>query len=113
LAGTLAWGRKTIERHRDDAFAAEASLKHGPWTIFGRGELTENRELVEDPEEHGPAFQVGKISIGAVHDFQVAKNLSLGVGGLLAVNFVPDDLKPLYGGSNPTGAMGFVRLKVD
>jgi hypothetical protein len=42
LAGTLAWGRKTIQDHhgealRDDAFAAEASVKHSGWTVFGRG----------------------------------------------------------------------------
>jgi hypothetical protein len=38
---------------------------------------------------------------------------SLGAGGLLAVNFVPDALAPLYGGHNPIGAMGFVRLKLN
>ena len=112
LAGTLAWGRKTIEHHKDDAYVAEASLKHGPWTIFGRGEVTENRELV-DAEVHGPAFTVGKISIGAIHDFKLADQIALGLGGLFAVNFVPNDLNPLYGGSNPIGAMGFVRLKVE
>jgi hypothetical protein len=112
-AATLAWARKTIEHHSDDAYVAEASLKHGGWTLFGRGEITENRELVEDPEEHGPAFTVGKVSLGAVRDFRIAGHLSLGGGGLFAVNFVPDGLEPLYGGSNPTGAMAFVRLKVD
>jgi len=116
FAGTLAWGRKSIEHHgealKDDAFVAETSLKHGQWTIFGRGEMTENRELL-DLEEHGPAFRVGKVSLGAIRDFKVAEHLSLGVGGLFAVNFVPDGLEPLYGGSNPTGAMGFLRLKVD
>ena len=35
------------------------------------------------------------------------------LGGLFAVNFVPDALAPLYGGHNPTGAMGFVRLRLD
>ena len=112
LAGTLAWGRKTIEHHRDDAYVAEASLKHGPWTIFSRSEVTENRELI-DAEEHGPAYSVGKISIGAIHDFKLGEKVALGLGGLLAVNFVPDDLKSLYGNSNPVGAMGFVRLKVE
>ena len=112
-AATLAWGRKTVEGHRDDAFAAEASLKHAGWTLFGRGEMTENRELVENVEEHGPAFRVGKISLGAVRDFRVAEHLSIGAGGLVAVNFVPGALEPLYGSSNPTGMMGFVRLKLD
>jgi hypothetical protein len=112
LAGTLAWGRKTLEGHKDDAYVAEASVRHGGWTIFGRGELTENRELL-DIEEHGPAFTVGKVSLGAIRDFAVADHLALGVGGLFSVNFVPDGLEPLYGSSNPVGAMGFVRLKMD
>ena len=116
FAGTLAWGRKTIEHHgealKDDAFVAEASLKHRQWTIFGRGEVTENRELL-DIDEHGPAFRVGKVSLGAVRDFKLAEHLSVGAGGLFAVNFVPDGLEPLYGGKHPIGAMGFLRLKID
>ena len=115
-AGTLAWGRKSIDEHgewlHDDAFAAEASLKHRGWTLFGRGEITENRELVLD-EHHGEPHTVGKVSVGAVRDFRIADHLSLGLGGLLAVNFVPGGLAPLYGGGNPTGAMGFLRLKLD
>ena len=119
LAGTLAWGRKSIKDHhgeweKDDAYVAEASLKHGGWTLFGRGEMTENRELVEsEDEDHGPAYRVGKLSLGAVRDFRVAEHFTLGAGGLLAVNFVPDGLAPLYGGNNPVGAMGFMRLKLD
>jgi hypothetical protein len=112
LAGTLAWGRKVVQGHSDDAYALEASLKHAGWTAFGRGEITENRELVTDVE-NGPAYRVGKVSLGAVRDFKVAEHFSLGLGGLFSVNFVPDALAPLYGGHNPTGAMGFVRLKLD
>ena len=116
FAGTLAWGRKTIEHHgealKDDAYVAEASLKHRQWTIFGRGEITENRELL-DVDDHGPAFRVGKVSVGAVRDFKVAEHLSFGVGGLFAVNFIPDGLEPLYGGKHPIGTMGFLRLKID
>ena len=115
LAGTLAWGRKAIDHHgeamKDDAYVAETSLKHLSWTIFARGEVTENRELL-DGEEHGEAFTVGKASIGAVRDFRIAEHLSLGAGGLLSVNFVPDGLEPLYGDSNPIGAMAFVRAKL-
>jgi hypothetical protein len=111
LAGTLAWGRKTSRGHNDHAFAAEASVKHAQWTIFGRGEMTQNRELTN--VENGPAYCVGKISLGAVRDFQVAEHLAIGAGGLFAVNFVPDALAADYGGHNPAGAMGFIRLKLD
>jgi len=39
--------------------------------------------------------------------------VALGLGGLLAINFVPDGLEPLYGSRNPVGAMGFIRLKLE
>jgi hypothetical protein len=112
FAGTLAWGRKSVEHHSDDAYAAEASLKHSNWTIFGRGEITENRELV-DTEDHGLVFRVGKISLGGVKDFKVAEHFSLGIGGLVAVNFVPGGLAPIYGSHHPIGTMAFMRLKLD
>jgi hypothetical protein len=118
LAGTLAWGRKSIRHHgerlNDDAYVAEASLKHAGWTWFGRAERTENRELVEsEGENHGPAYSVGKVSAGAVRDFPIALHLTFGVGGLVSLNFVPEDLARLYGSSDPMGAMGFVRIKLD
>jgi hypothetical protein len=78
---------------------AEAALKHGRWTAFSRGEITENRELVDTHEGHGAAYRVGK--------------LSLGVGGLFAVNFVPAALEAAYGSRQPLAAMGFVRLQLD
>ena len=118
LAGTLAWGRKSFKDHHDgwkndDAFVAEASLKRGAWTAFARGEITENRELLEsEADEHGPAFRVGKLSAGAVRDFRVGEGLSLGVGGLVGVSFVPNGLREAYGSASPIGAMGFVRLRV-
>ena len=111
FATTLAWGRKTIEHHNDDAYVAEASLKHHAWTLFGRGEMTENRELIQGQDE--PAYRVGKVSVGAVRDFRIASHLSLGAGGLFALNFVPEPLSSLYGGRNPTGAMAFVRLRLE
>jgi hypothetical protein len=74
--------------------------------------MTQNRELVAS-EEDGPAYRVGKVSLGAVRDFRLASHVSVGAGGLFALNFVPNSLAPLYGGSNPTGVMGFVRLKLN
>ena len=108
----MAWGRKTVEHHSDDAFAAEASLKHFGWILFGRGEMVDNRELL-GLQEQGPAFHVGKLSLGAVRDFRVADHLSLGAGGLFSLNFVPDALAPLYGSHHPTGTMAFMRLKLN
>ena len=110
-AATLAWGRKSALGHNDNAFVGEASLKHSQWTLFGHAEETKNRELIQG--ESGPAYRVGKVSLGAVRDFRLVDHLDLGAGGLFSLNFVPRALVPLYGGRNPTGAMGFVRLKLD
>jgi len=87
-------------------------MKHAQWTLFGRAELIENRELLGLDLE-SPAYRVGKVSLGAVRDFPIARHFSIGAGGLLSVNFVPSALATLYGGHNPTGAMGFVRLKLN
>jgi hypothetical protein len=112
FAGTLAWGRKTAQGRSDDAYVAETSLKHAGWTMFGRGEITENRELIADVD-NGPAYRVGKVSLGAIRDFRIADHLAIGAGGLVALNFVPTGLAPLYGASNPTGFMTFMRLKLN
>ena len=112
LATTLAWGRKTIDGESDDAFAAEASVKHKGWTLFGRGEVTQNRELVA-AVEHGPAYTVGKASLGLIRDVRVAEHVSVGIGGLVSVNFVPGALAAAYGGRHPTGAMGFLRFRLE
>ncbi len=106
---TLAWGRKRLEGDNFDAFALESSLNWKAWTLFGRGEITENNELTED---HHEAYRVGKVSLGLVRDFTVAEHLKFGLGGLYAFNFVPDALEDAYGG-DPQGAMAFVRLKLD
>jgi hypothetical protein len=120
LATTLAWGRRSAEGHSYDAFAAEASWKKGLWTLFGRGEVTENNELVDGHHEeepnggghHGEAFRVGKISAGAIRDFPLASQVRLGIGGLLSVNFIPRGLREEYGSARPLGGMAFLRLKI-
>lgn len=110
-AATLAWGRKSSQGHNDDGIAAEASIKRAEWTVFGRGEWIENRELLGLVDS--PAYRVGKISLGAVRDIRIAEHFSIGAGGLLSVNFVPNPIAPSYGGHNPIGAMGFLRLKLN
>lgn len=110
-AATLAWGRKSSLGKNDDGYVAETSLKHDAWTVFARGELVENRELIFDADQS--AYRVGKVSVGALRYFRLADHLSLGAGALVSVDFVPTALSPHYGKPNPTGAMGFVRLKLD
>jgi len=113
-ATNLAWGRKTVEGAADDAFALESSLHRSGWTLFGRGEVTENRELVEadhGDDHHGEAYRVGKLSLGLARDLDVGGPLLLTAGVSGSVNFVPEDLRAGYG-KRPLGAMGFLRMSL-
>jgi hypothetical protein len=109
---TLAWGRRSSGHESFDAAVLESAVGLEAWTLFGRAEYTENNELLFVGGHHGPTFNIGKVSVGAVRDFRLAKHLKFGVGGLFALNFVPAQLEALYGGE-PKGAMAFVRLKID
>ena len=86
---TLAWGRRSGEHAQFDAVALESAVGLGDWTLFGRAEYAENNELAGAGGHHGPTFNVGKVSLGAIRDFRVAPNVRLGIGGLYSINFVP------------------------
>ena len=107
LATTLAWGRKSHGGRKLDAVALEMSYGWQKLTFFGRGEWTQNDELLP-----GITAKVGKLSIGAIRDFRLAPHVAFGLGGLVAQNFVPAPLATSYGG-NRNGAMAFVRVKID
>ncbi len=111
---SLAWGRRSAEHGNLDAWVLESAVNFSDWTFFGRAEHTENDELavLDGGGHHGPTFDVGKISLGAIRDFRIADRVRIGIGGLYAFNFVPGGLEPSYGG-DPDGAMAFLRLKVD
>lgn len=110
---TVAWGRRSAEHDQLDGWVVESAIKpNAAWTVFGRAERTENNELTGGAGHHGPTYEVGKVSLGAVRDWQVTDHVALGVGGLYAINFVPAALEPEYGGDT-NGAMAFVRLKIE
>jgi hypothetical protein len=84
------------------------------WTVFGRAERVDNNELLTTGDEHhGPTFTVSKLSVGAIRDFTVAGHVKIGVGALYALNSVPDGLEDACGEGTPSGAMAFIRLKIE
>jgi hypothetical protein len=111
-ATTLAWGRRSGGGEPLDAFLLESAVARGGWTLFGRGERTKNNELGPVAGRHGPAYRVGKVSLGVLREFRAAPHLRLGVGGLWAFNFVPAVLEPSYAGDRD-GAMLFLRAAID
>jgi hypothetical protein len=109
---TAAWGRRDKDHGGLDALVLESAVGLKDWTLFGRTEYTENNELVSEHGHHGDTYEVGKVSLGAIRDFRLAPNVKFGIGGIYARNFVPAALETLYEG-DPSGAMAFVRLKVE
>ena len=69
--------------------------------MFARAESADSDELA------APALAaVGKLSLGAIHDWPVGDKTVLGLGVLTDLDFAPRAY-----GSTPHGAMVFVRLK--
>jgi hypothetical protein len=103
FAATAGWGLKHLSdgTNLNAAFLEEEYKPSDPWTIFARAEWEENAELAPG------IARVGKLSLGAIHDWQIADHLKLGLGGLYAFDFVPS--AAAYGG-DPHGAMAFLRL---
>lgn len=81
------------------------------WTLYVRAERIDNDELLAVPVgQLGQAFTVGKVGLGAIRDFAIARHLKLGLGAQAARNFTGGLSSP-YGGDR-WGEMGFVRLKL-
>jgi len=112
---TVAWGnRRSTGDEGLNAFIIESALKPGElWTLFARAEREKNNELIITGPMQGAAYTVGKTSIGAIRDFRLSEHIKVGAGALYAFNFVPQTLAPLYGRTDPQGAMAFVRLKIE
>jgi hypothetical protein len=103
LAATVAWGHKRLgDGETLDGFSFETEYKPDRiWTVFARAESAGSDELV------APALAtVGKLSLGAIHDWPVGDKTALGLGALYDFDFAPRAY-----GSAPHGAMVFVRLK--
>jgi uncharacterized cupredoxin-like copper-binding protein len=111
---TFAWGRNQPS-HGDstDAYLLESAISLGRrHTFFGRAERAGKNELfLEGDPREGETFQVGKLTVGYVHDFLSESHLRIGVGGLVSGYSLPDELHSAYG-SSPTSFMLFARIKI-
>ena len=112
---TAAWGRRRSTGGEPlNAYVLESAVNPtAMWTVFARAEREKNAELIAMGPLQGTAYTVGKTSIGAVRYFRLVDQVKIGFGALYAFNFVPAPIAPLYGRTDPQGAMAFVRLKIE
>ncbi len=105
LAATAAFGNKRLSNGvNESAGLIESEFKpDDAWTLFARGENIGSDELAPGSKVRG----AGEATLGVIHDWPVAEGFKIGLGGLYSFDFAP--ATGTYG-SDPHGAMGFVRL---
>jgi hypothetical protein len=113
-ATTAVFGRDVEGEHAPtNAFLLESSLDlDGHHVVFGRAEYvrkTGHDLVLPEPLEEG-LFDVGTLVLGYVYNFGPFGPVRPGVGVRGALNVVPGELEPFYGGRTPVGGMVYVRL---
>jgi hypothetical protein len=107
-----AWGKNDARPGPTlDALLTEAAIvvasKH---TVFGRYEWVQKDELfLEDHPLAGRVFDTNKVMAGYVYDFLGASHFGLGVGGLVTVSLVPDELETAAYDRDPISGMVFLQ----
>ena len=112
-ATTVALGRNVEEGQGTNAFLVESSLDLDHQNLFfGRAEWTQKagHDLDLDHALEDEAFSVGQLSLGYVRQFGPVASLLPGIGVQGSVSFLPDDLEPYYGETNPLGFTIFASL---
>ncbi|HXF79315.1 MAG TPA: hypothetical protein VN598_10665 [Usitatibacter sp.] len=111
---TLAWGRNDKRAagndRKLDGWLLESALElTGADTVFGRAERVNNDELFPDADpRHGDVAQVGKITLGVIHDFASTGPVKWGIGALASAYRIPGALQPSYG-AHPRSFMVFLQ----
>ena len=113
-ATTAAWGQDRDRPGRVlDAWLAESELMPDAHdTFFLRLErVQEDGLFAAGSPLAGDMFGVGKVSLGYIHDWYLARHLKFGLGGLVSAYGLPDQVQGVYG--NPHSYMLFARLKLE
>jgi hypothetical protein len=115
-AATLVWGaNKDSESSRlSHAFLAEGEfiLNGGMHTVITRAEYVERtpHDLNFSPLLT-ERFHVTAVSAGYIREISRMTGLTLGLGALGTVNFVPAAVESIYGSRTPRGLFVFLRLR--
>jgi len=111
--GTFAWGQNQQSTGTtSNALLLETAIQHQRHTFFARAENADKDELLLAGPLRGQLFNVSKISVGYLFDINVARHLSLGIGGLVSAYSLPAAIQAEYG-SHPNSYMLFMRLNLN
>jgi hypothetical protein len=109
---TATWGLNRKEGRSQDGLLLESTWWSGRrHTVFLRAETVEKDELFASEPLSDEVFQVAKLSGGYAYEISRLGRVGVGIGGLVSLHHVPDELKPTYG-DGPASFMLFVRSVV-
>lgn len=109
---TAAWGRnRNIPGHCLNGALLESAVDfHDRHIVFGRAEYAAKDELFIAPNSKADkVFNVGKLDLGYIFEFPVARYTLWGLGFVGSASFVPKSIKSSYGGT-PFSYMIFLRI---
>jgi hypothetical protein len=113
-ATTAIFGRNVEGDHgATNAYLVETNLDlDGRNVVFGRAEYIQKtgHDLVLEAPLEEETFGVATLAVGYLRNLGPLGPLMPGVGLRAAVNLVPEQLSPIYGGRAPVGGMVFLRL---
>jgi len=107
FALTALWGRNYRIGEASDAYLLEATLYHGPTSVFARYENVDKDELVGAP---AGSYRVNKLILGGVQNLASKSGLDYGIGAYAGVYSFPSSLDPFYG-KNPLTLGIFLRVR--
>lgn len=111
---TFAWGsNKNVPGPFLPGYLLESAVElWDQHIIFGRGEYVSKDGLfIKPPALAQSVFKVGKMDLGYIFEFPISSYTEWGLGFLVSASFVPDSIKPLYGGT-PFSYMVFLRAEL-
>jgi len=127
-ASALIWGanKHTTESSFSNSFLLESeAILDRSNTLFGRTELV--KKSAEDLVVDKPVvtrggvtlpgflatqqFNLATAQLGYIRELARLRFATLGLGGAVTLNFVPNSLEPYYGSRTPVGTFVFLRLR--
>jgi hypothetical protein len=103
-AVTAGYGRNDADHGSRQAAFAEALRRAGMTTIYGRAELLQTENLLDETDP------VGAVTIGGIRDLFERAGLRGGIGADVTLYHVPDALRPSYS-DHPISFHVFFRLR--
>jgi hypothetical protein len=113
-ASTLLWGANQNSGVVENSFLAETNLEIGlKNAVFARAEYVRKsaEELVLTGVDPSKPFDIPSVLGGYMREIASIPGGSIGVGGLVNVNFVPRAIEPFYGTRTPSGFSVFIRVR--